>query len=98
MKKNLIIRPEAERDIREAFSWYETQIPDLGANFLLHFDAALRSLQRNPLQCQVVHREVRRCLMRRFPYGIFYIVEERRIVVLAVFHAKRDPKSWQERA
>ncbi|MBU2053377.1 MAG: type II toxin-antitoxin system RelE/ParE family toxin [Proteobacteria bacterium] len=98
MKRTLIIRPEAELDIREAFSWYETQMPGLGANFLLHVDAALRSLQRNPLQYPVIHRESRRCLVRRFPYGVYYVVEDKRIVVVAVFHAKRDPRSWQERS
>jgi toxin ParE1/3/4 len=98
MKRMIVIRPEAERDMREAFSWYEQQMLGLGANFLLHVDAQLRSLQRNPIQYPVVHREVRRCLVRRFPYGIFYMVEDKRIVVLAVFHAKRDPKSWQTRS
>lgn len=98
MKRMIYIRPEAEQDMREAYAWYETQIPGLGANFLLHVDAQLRSLQRTPLQNPVVHREVRRCLVRRFPYGIFYMVEDKRIVVLAVFHAKRDPKAWQTRS
>ncbi len=98
MKRTLIVRPEAELDMREAYAWYEKQIPGLGSSFLLNVDAALRSVQRMPLQYQTIHREVRRCLMRRFPYGIFYMVEDRRIVVMAVFHAKRDPKSWQERA
>jgi len=98
MKRMIYIRPEAEQDMRETYAWYETQMPGLGANFLLHVDAQLRSLQRNPSQYPVVHREVRRCLVRRFPYGIFYLVEDKRIVVLAVFHAKRDPKSWQTRS
>ena len=98
MKRTIIIRPEAEQDMRDAYSWYEIQMPGLGANFLLHIDAALRSLQRNPLQYRLVHQDVRRCLVRRFPYGIFYVAEDKRLVVVAVFHAKRDPKSWQERS
>lgn len=98
MKRALIIRPEAERDMRDAYVWYEKQVQGLGANFLLNVDAALRSLQRNPSQYPLVHREIRRCLVRRFPYGILYVVEDKRIVVLAVFHAKRDPVSWQERS
>lgn len=94
MKRMIHIRPEAEQDMREAHAWYEKQMPGLGANFLLHVDAQLRSIQRAPLQNPVVQQEVRRCLVRRFPYGIFYMVEPKRIVVLAVFHAKRDPKAW----
>lgn len=98
MKRTIIIRPEAEQDIREAYSWYETQMSGLGANFLLRIDAALSSVQRNPRQYPLIHQEVRRCLVRRFPYGILFLVEDKRIVVLAVFHAKRDPRSWQERS
>ena len=98
MKRTLIIRPEAELDMREAYVWYEKQVPALGANFLLHVDAALRSVQRYPLQYPVIYRNARRCLVRRFPYGIIYVVEEKRIVVVAIFHAKRDPRSWQERS
>ncbi len=98
MKRSLIIRPEAELDMREAYAWYEKQVPGLGANFLLNVDAALRSLQRNPLQHPAVYQGIRRFLVRRFPYGIFYVVEEKQLVILAVFHAKRDPKSWQVRS
>ena len=98
MKRTIIIRPEAEQDIREAYSWYETQMSGLGANFLLRIDAALSSVQRNPRQYPLIHQEVRRCLVRSFPYGILFLVEDKRIIVLAVFHAKRDPRSWQERS
>lgn len=98
MKHMIYIRPEAEHDLKEAYAWYEAQIPGLGADFLLHVDAQLKSLQRSPLQNPVVHQEVRRCLIRRFPYSIFYIVEDERVVVLAVFHAKRDPKARQTRS
>lgn len=44
-----------------------------------------------------IYRELRRALTRRFPYGVFYIVEETKIIVFAVFHAKRDPALWKER-
>jgi plasmid stabilization system protein ParE len=94
----IIIRPEAEQDIREAYSWYETQMSGLGANFLLRIDAAMSSIQRNPRQYPLIHRKIRRRLVRRFPYGILFIEEDKRIIVLAVFHAKRDPRSWQERS
>ncbi len=46
----------------------------------------------------LVHKELRRMLIRRFPYGLFYLMEEGMIVLLAVFHARRDPKQWQSRA
>ncbi len=98
MKKALIIRPEAEADVAEAYAWYEERVPGLGPNFLLRLDAALSSIQRDPKMYPIVHENVRRCLIHRFPYGIFYVFESNRIVILAVLHAKRDPRAWQERA
>ena len=98
MKKALIIRPDAERDLAEAYGWYEARVPGLGSDFLLSIDAALSSIQRTPKMYRIVYENVRRALVRRFPYGIFYMVEEDRIVVLGILHARRDPKTWQDRA
>ena len=97
MKRTLLIRPEAELDIRDAYAWYEKQMPGLGDNYLMHVDAALMAVQRRPSQYPVIYRNARRCLVRRFPYGIIYVVEDKRILVMAVFHAKRDPRKWQTR-
>lgn len=97
MSLELIIRPEAEADITEAFEWYETQVPGLGSEFLLVLDALFNSMLRNHRMYPVVHKNVRRALTRRFPYAVFFITEETRIVVLSVFHAKRSPKTWKGR-
>jgi len=70
----------------------------LGAAFLLAVEACIDGIQRSPEMYAVVYKEVRRGLLRRFPYGIFYIVEADQIIVLACFHARRDPKQWQQRA
>jgi len=97
MKRRLIIRPEAEAEMVDAFDWYENRVPGLGAEFLLCVDAAFSALLRNPAQFPCVHRIVRRALTRRFPYEVFFVEDNERVVVLSVFHAKRNPKSWQER-
>jgi plasmid stabilization system protein ParE len=65
--------------------------------FLACIEAALSSISRNPELHSAVHDEVRRALVRRFPYGVFYIVEQERIVVLAVFHGHRDPTELMRR-
>lgn len=98
MSPELIIRPEAEAEMREAFDWYEERVPGLGSDFLLNLDAAFRSILRAPQHYPVVHRNIRRALIRRFPYQIFFVEAPHRIVVLAVFHAKRSPKRWKGRA
>jgi plasmid stabilization system protein ParE len=94
--RELVVRPEAETEIREAFEWYERRVSGLGSDFLLNVDASLHSILRNPQQFPVIHKDLRRALIRRFPHQIFFLLETHRIVVLAVFHAKRSPKRWME--
>ena len=98
MTRRLILRPEAEADLAEAYEWYEQRRAGLGQSLLLSVEAALASIQENPTSFPVVHGEIRRALIRRFPFGVFYLVDRGTIVVLSVFHASRDPKGWQARS
>jgi len=82
---------------QEAFDWYEDRVPGLGSEFLLCVDAILGAIVRNPQQFPHVYRIVRRALTRRFPYEIFFVEDDERIVALSVFHTKRNPKRRQER-
>ena len=97
MSNRLAIRPEAEADIAEAFDWYEEQVLGLGSDFLLCLDAVLNEIRRNPLLYPQIHRKARRALVRRFPYQILYVYIDETITVIAVFHAKRNPKIWKKR-
>ena len=87
----LLIRPEAESDMLEAYAWYEERKPGLGGEFLNAVDACLEAIRRHPLAYATVKGEARRALMKRFPYGIFYVVDEGQIAILACLHAKRRP-------
>jgi plasmid stabilization system protein ParE len=97
MRYRLIIRPEAEAELAEAFDWYERRAPGLGADLLRAVNTAMDSILSNPLQYPTIHRSVRRALTRRFPYQVLFIVEADVIVVVAIFHGARDPKRWQDR-
>lgn len=97
MTLEMIIRPEAEVEMGDAFDWYEERVPGLGSDFLLNVDAAFNAILRNPEQYPAVYKNLRRALIRRFPYQVFYLLEDKRIVVLAVFHAKRCPTHWRKR-
>lgn len=97
MSLAVIFRPAAEQELREAHSWYEERHPGLGEAFLTEVDSAVGRLRENPKLYAEVHGPIRRALVHRFPYGLFYIVEPERICVLAVFHGRRDPKVWQRR-
>ncbi len=95
--KKIIIRLEAESDIKDAYEWYEAQRKGLGENFLLCVEEGLSRASRNPAIHSVVYKEVRRVLIHRFPFGVFFIENKESISVLAVFHARRNPKAWKGR-
>jgi toxin ParE1/3/4 len=54
-------------------------------------------VQRNPSAFPIVHEQVHRALLRKFPYALFYVVEGDAIAVVACFHVKRSPVDWQRR-
>jgi plasmid stabilization system protein ParE len=90
----VMIRRVAEIEILEAFVWYEEQLEDLGFEFLQTLDEAVLSLQYHPQSYQIVYKNIRRVLLRKFPYAVFYIVENDKIIVLACLHQKRHRDEW----
>ena len=96
-KKSVVIQADAEADIKDAYQWYETQRKGLGESFLLCIEEALSRVSRTPKIYTVVYEDIRRTLIHRFPFGIFYIESEKNITVLAVLHARRNPQTWKER-
>lgn len=94
---SLIVRPEAEHDLQSAFIWYEKQRPGLGEDFLLRIEAAFESLLYDPFIIAPIHKDIRRKLIRRFPYGIYFFADDLNLCIIAVLHAKQHPKTWQRR-
>jgi plasmid stabilization system protein ParE len=92
-----IFGPEAQEDLIDATDWYEAREPGLGADFLRCVDAAVQRIARNPESYPVVHRNTRMALVRRFPYLIIYRIATQGIIIVAVFHASRDPATWKKR-
>jgi plasmid stabilization system protein ParE len=97
MSYRLIISPEANLDIEDAFNWYELQRLGLGSEFVRAVDVALSSIGNNPSAYPTVYRQARRVLLRRFPYALLYVFDSNSISIVACFHGKRDPKQWRER-
>ena len=97
MKYRTIVRPEAENDLKEAFSWYEGKRQGLGYDFLLQMDAGVRFIERNPEICPPEYKGTRKHLIKRFPYKIIYLVEKESIIILAVIHGKRSPNLIKKR-
>ena len=95
----LIINPLAEEDLADARTWYERQREGrLGDEFLLCVEEAFDAVWRMPQVPAKVFQELRRVLVRRFPYGVFYRVDDDQVTVVAIYHCKGDPRGWQARA
>ena len=97
MSLQVHVRAEAEADLAQAFDWYERQRTGLGHEFLAQVRQAFRQVVASPTHHPFAHRHVRRALLRRFPYKVFYFVEAGSMTVIGVVHAKRDPAVWQSR-
>lgn len=90
---------QATAEAGAAAVWYEAERPDLGDDFFSELERGYESIRRNPrglprLEYYDGPHEVRRFLMRRFPYGIMYLCRPEEIVVVAVAHLKRRPLYW----
>ena len=94
MTVRLVVRRRFTVDLAAGFDWYEGQRPGLGEYFLSAVQAKLSTIQRNPEIFVSVYTDVRRAIVSRFPFGIFYLIEPKRIVVLRLLHTARDPNLW----
>lgn len=97
MAAEVILAPEAEQDIAEAYAWYEGRRPGLGEEFLSCVEACIEAIGRTPEIHSLVHENYRRGLVRRFPYAVFYERLQGRVTVYCVFHTSRDPEKWRQR-
>ena len=97
MTRQFILRPRAERDIQSAYEWYESQRAGLGHEFLAALRERLEAVRGHPESSPVIYRGIRRAVVSRFPYLIFYVARPERVAVLAVLHHARNPAVWPRR-
>ena len=95
--QNIIIRPEAENDINSVFDWYEEQRAGLGDEFALELMESMDRIIDMPLIYSDLYCGIRRALLRKFPFGIYYLLNEGNIIVLSVLHLAMDPGKWKKR-
>ncbi len=88
---------EAEAELVEALAYYDDIRYELGGRFAQAVRETIKQIAAVPLRFAMVDQEIRRAGVPKFPYGLFFLVEETRVIVVACFHGKRDPKHWQER-
>jgi plasmid stabilization system protein ParE len=89
--------PEARDEFDAAVDWYEQQRPGLGSAFLDPVRDVFGRIAANPQLHGIVYQDVRKAVVRKFPYVVLYKEEAGEVIVIAVFHSKRDPTIWQGR-
>lgn len=92
--RSKVFHPAAAADVEDAWHWHEARRDGLGDELLDVVEATLAHVVAHPESAPVVHGDVRRRLLRRFPYGLFYRVVDGQVVVVACFHARQDPRVW----
>ena len=97
MARRVVVQPQSDLDIQAAAVWYEDQQSNLGVRFLNELDHVLRRIEKNPQQFPRLDGEVRRALLHRFPYGVYFLAESEAVTVLAVLHLHRQPDMWKRR-
>jgi toxin ParE1/3/4 len=86
----VVVRPRAEADLDEARQWYELQRAGLGDKFVDDIRKAVLALESDADSRSEYYRGFRRVLIRRFPYKLFYRIEDDRVVIFRILHSSRD--------
>lgn len=94
----IVVRVEAEADMREAARWYDGEVPGLGAQFLDAVSRAIESIAESPLRYPSVEGDTRRALMPRFPFLIYFTVESDTVFIMAALRGRRSPETTRPRA
>ena len=84
----------AEIEMLEAATYYEMRTENLGINFLNIIESAVAEIAKDPKTWPEIDKGIRRRLVRRFPYSIFYSIHENEIIIMAVMHQKQKPNYW----
>lgn len=93
-----MVRPLARAEFRAAHEWYARRSGETAEEFAAQVHVTLRLIQEAPERYRVVRGRLRRLLMRRFPYAVYYKVFPDSIDVVGVIHGHRHPRSWLRRA
>jgi toxin ParE1/3/4 len=87
--------PAAEAEHLESVAYYESKRPGLGASYLAAFEAALETVRAEPSRYPIERKpDIRKILLKRFPFTVLFRERDGVIQVLAVAHHRRRPDYW----
>jgi len=94
---DIIFHPDIRNEVQTAYDWYKVKTSDLGEEFLKELDLAFELIQKQPLTWPGLSDNFRKYLLKRFPFGVIYKVDNSNIYILAVMHLRRKPGYWKRR-
>jgi toxin ParE1/3/4 len=94
--KELKLRDHAEFDLEESANWYDEQQSGVGEEFLAEVRLAFQRILNNSETYPVVQENVRRFVMKRFPFLIYYVATKTEVTILRVIHSSREPDEWKK--
>lgn len=89
--------PDAEVEFNHAIAYYEECSEGLGLDFAIEIHSTIGRILAHPKAWSILKNDIRRCLVRRFPYGILYSIESDEIFILAVMNLHQNPDHWKYR-
>lgn len=99
MEYSILLEEDAENDLEEAYNWYEQQQPGLGLRLIQSLEKAYRFISQYPRASNPQHRQIYRYVMKKFPFGIYYLLDESHseVLIIGILHFKLNPKILQKR-
>jgi plasmid stabilization system protein ParE len=98
MPRTLTITSKAQKDVSKAYDWYEDKVTGLGFEFIQNVDARIKHIVREPQHFQHVYgNSVRRALVSRFPFAIYFVELDSSLIVFAILHQRVNPSRWKTR-
>lgn len=93
----LKISPIANIELLDSIEWYNTQKDKLGFEFFHEIENAFELIKKNPLLFAKIYKDFRMLLINRFPFEVFYSIEDNMILIHHIFHSSRNPKIWKKK-
>lgn len=93
----VIYHPEAEKELLEAADYYSTKVSGLGAELLDEIEGAVEDIRIDPFRFPILEDDIRRSILKRFPYSIYYRVVGDAVRILVIKHHRRHPDYWKGR-
>ncbi len=88
----------AEKDIQGIYEWYESKRKNLGVEFVIELDKSIDKISANPYFSYNVLQNIKRVAIHRFPYNIYYSIDNFTVTIFVIMHQYRNPETWQLRA